>query len=114
MFYNLHLNIQSFRNFKNFALHIGLDFEACAERFGLDVVGEGGEGLVELRMAFHLDGKFGINAILGLEYKLDIPLTLQLDFRPGYGMLFTDEYFYGPDVWNYFDWSLNAGVRYTF
>lgn len=59
-------------------------------------------------------GKFGINAILGLEYKLNIPLTLQLDFRPGYGMLFGEEYWGHANVWNYFDWSLNAGVRYTF
>ena len=59
-------------------------------------------------------GKFGINAILGLEYKLNIPLTLQLDFRPGYGMLFGEEYYGYANVWNYFDWSLNAGVRYAF
>ena len=59
-------------------------------------------------------GKFGINAILGLEYKLNIPLTLQLDFRPGYGMLFGEEYWGRANVWNYFDWSLNAGVRYAF
>ena len=59
-------------------------------------------------------GKFGINAILGLEYKLNIPLTLQLDFRPGYGMLFGEEYYGNANVWNYFDWSLNAGVRYAF
>lgn len=60
-------------------------------------------------------GKFGINAILGLEYKLNIPLTLQLDFRPGYGMLFGYDYYYMNNrVWNYFDWSVNAGVRYTF
>ena len=58
-------------------------------------------------------GKFGINAILGLEYKLNIPLTLQLDFRPGYGMLFGEK-FWGDNVWNYFDWSLNAGIRYAF
>ncbi len=59
---------------------------------------------------FHSDyGKFGVNGILGLEYKFNIPLTLQLDFRPGYGMLFDN------DVRaNYFDWSANLGVRYTF
>ena len=54
-------------------------------------------------------GKFGINTIAGLEYKFNIPLTLQFDFRPGYGLLF-DNYF----TWSYFDWSVNAGVRYTF
>ena len=54
-------------------------------------------------------GKFGINAIAGLEYKLNIPLTLQIDFRPGYGLLFGEHY-----TWSYFDWNLCAGVRYTF
>ena len=71
-------------------------------------------------------GKFGINAILGLEYKLNIPLTLQLDFRPGYGLAFYGEDYIDYDVHgnesksrvhcaiNYFDWSVNAGVRYKF
>lgn len=54
-------------------------------------------------------GKFGVNAILGLEYKFNIPLALQFDFRPGYGLLF-DEY---SDL-SYFDWNLNIGIRYTF
>ena len=55
-------------------------------------------------------GKFGINAMLGLEYKLDIPLTLQFDFRPGYGLFFNDVQYY----LHHFDWSVNVGVRYTF
>ena len=54
-------------------------------------------------------GKFGANGILGLEYKFNIPLTLQFDFRPGYGMLFNDDVDF-----DYFDWSVNVGVRYTF
>ncbi len=54
-------------------------------------------------------GKFGLNAIGGLEYKFGIPLTLQFDFRPGFGLLFDD---YGHA--GYFDWGLNLGVRYTF
>ena len=54
-------------------------------------------------------GKFGINAILGLEYKFNIPLALQLDFRPGYGLLFTDD-----PGWNHFDWNLSLSVRYAF
>lgn len=54
-------------------------------------------------------GKFGTNAIVGLEYKFNIPLTLQFDFRPGYGLIF-DEY----NTLNFFDWNLCAGVRYTF
>ena len=54
-------------------------------------------------------GKFGVNGILGLEYKFNIPLALQLDFRPGYGMLFNEDIDF-----DYFDWSVNLGVRYTF
>ncbi|MBP5412985.1 MAG: hypothetical protein J6Y47_07010 [Bacteroidales bacterium] len=54
-------------------------------------------------------GKFGINAIGGLEYKFNIPLTLQFDFRPGFGMAF-DDYF---DA-EYFDWGVNLSVRYAF
>lgn len=55
------------------------------------------------------NGKFGVNAITGLEYKFNAPVTLQLDFRPGYGLLFDDNW-----DWSYFDWSLNLGVRYAF
>ncbi len=58
---------------------------------------------------YHDLGKFGASAIFGLEYKLNIPLTIQLDFRPGYGMLFGQ---YG--TISYFDWAINGGVRYTF
>lgn len=54
-------------------------------------------------------GKFGANAILGLEYKFNAPVTMQFDFRPGYGMLFNDNSHIG-----YFDWALCLGVRYAF
>lgn len=60
-------------------------------------------------------GKFGINAIGGLEYKFKAPVALQFDFRPGYGMMF---YQYGKKKkWateHYFDWGLGVSVRYTF
>ncbi|MBO4655667.1 MAG: hypothetical protein J5644_08985 [Bacteroidales bacterium] len=63
-------------------------------------------------------GKFGINAMLGLEYKLNIPLTLQFDFRPGYGLWFGEDYYYyghrHSNTVSYFDWSVNAGIRYAF
>lgn len=55
-------------------------------------------------------GKFGVNAITGAEYKFEkIPLSLQADFRPGYGLLFSRR-----NTWSYFDWSLCASARYTF
>lgn len=56
------------------------------------------------------NGKFGANGILGLEYKFSAPVTMQLDFRPGYGLLFNDNDWH----WSYFDWSVNLGVRYAF
>ncbi len=76
-------------------------------------LGESLLGLIETE--YCKQGKFGINAIGGLEYKFNIPLTLQFDFRPGYGMLF---YQYGKKKkWgtdHYFDWGLGVSVRYTF
>lgn len=52
--------------------------------------------------------KIGVNAIGGVEYKFKIPLTIQADFRPGFGFLFNRGYSV-----NYFDWALCVGVRYT-
>lgn len=55
-------------------------------------------------------GKWGINAIAGIEFILNkTPLTIGLDFRPGYGMLFAD----GLSL-HMFDWALAASVRYCF
>lgn len=53
--------------------------------------------------------KAGVNGIFGLEYKLDIPLALQFDFRPGYRCIFNRHF-----ADHKFDWGLNLGVRYTF
>ena len=55
-------------------------------------------------------GKAGAHGILGLEYKFNIPLTLQFDVRPGYRFQFNDDI-----VCNHtFEWSANFGIRYTF
>ena len=58
-----------------------------------------------------ITGKGGAHGIIGLEYKFDIPLTLQLDFRPGYRFQFNHEF-----IGNHtFEWGLPSfGVRYTF
>jgi len=53
-------------------------------------------------------GKVGVNAIGGIEYKFNIPLTLQADFRPGYGLMCGKYY----NI-HYFDWGVNVGLRYT-
>ncbi|MCQ2265513.1 MAG: hypothetical protein MJZ46_05670 [Bacteroidales bacterium] len=53
-------------------------------------------------------GKFGVNAIGGIEYKFNFPMTLQVDFRPGYGLLFDSN----NETFSYFDWGLCVGVRY--
>ena len=60
---------------------------------------------------YNIMGKGGIHSIIGLEYKFNIPLTLQLDFRPGYFFQFNHEF-----IGNHtFEWGLvNLGVRYTF
>ena len=55
------------------------------------------------------NGKAGVNMLFGLEYVFNVPISLQLDFRPGYGLIFNSGY-----TAHYFDWGLNLGVRYTF
>ena len=60
-------------------------------------------------------GKFGLNAIAGIELILvDAPITVGLDFRPGYGMLFANIEDYMPITMHVFDWALAASVRYRF
>lgn len=54
-------------------------------------------------------GKFGINAMMGFEYKFDAPIAISLDFRPGYGMQFDGKKY----LWHYFDWGINFGLRFT-
>ena len=56
----------------------------------------------------YIAGKFGINANVGLAYEIpSVPLVLAFDFRPGYGMLFTNQY-----GGSFFDWKLAFAVRY--
>ncbi len=55
-------------------------------------------------------GKFGFNALAGIEYKFNIPLVLQADIRPGYGMRFIAN----QDTWHFFDWGVCVSVRYVF
>lgn len=56
--------------------------------------------------------KVGLNAMLGMEFMFErIPLSLQLDFRPGYGFYYnfgTDNMFPA-----FFDYAIAASVRYT-
>lgn len=55
-------------------------------------------------------GKFGVNAVGGVELGLNsVPLALSFDFRPGYGLQFNK---YGSG--SFFDWKLVLSVRYIF
>jgi hypothetical protein len=70
------------------------------------------------------NGKFGVNAILGLELVFIFPLTVQFDIRPGYGLLFNSSGYlndsedfntypcYSP--WHHFDWSFGITFRWTY
>lgn len=58
--------------------------------------------------------KWGINLIFGVEYQFQIPLTVQLDFRPGYGKFMAKNT--GTEIvykdYKYYDWSFGLSVRY--
>ena len=53
-------------------------------------------------------GKFGTNAIGGVELKFNFPLAIDFDFRPGYGLTFRN------GTGSYFDWAITASARYCF
>ena len=81
---------------------------------------------------------WGINSVLGLEINLHIPMTIELDFRPGYGLWAGAEtcdhrhkimhksgnysrykykscdYLYDYMIDSFFDWSVNVTVSYKF
>lgn len=61
-------------------------------------------------------GKFGFNAIGGVELKFTkIPLAISCDFRPGYGLGFWGKKVNGEKVSNtlhFFDYEIAVGVRY--
>lgn len=62
-------------------------------------------------------GKFGVNAIGGVEYKFNAPVTVQFDFRPGYGLLFSPYTYKNKKYFekeHYFDWGIGLSIRYTF
>ena len=66
--------------------------------------------------------KFGANAIMGIEYIFfNTPLSIQIDMRPGYGMLFSfsnefNNLFLSNDKnpWHHFDLMIGFSIRYTF
>jgi len=67
------------------------------------------------------NGKVGVNTLLGLEYVfLNKPISLQLDVRPGWSMLFNfdnelKKNFFHPknNPWSHFDWLIGLTLRYT-
>jgi len=57
-------------------------------------------------------GKFGINALCGIEFQAkNAPVAVAFDFRPGYGLGFTNS---PTDFLHMFDWKLGLAVRYAF
>lgn len=72
--------------------------------------GGGGMSLGYADMGEAPGGKFGINAIGGIEADMtNAPIEFTFDFRPGYAMLFAD----GGAIHG-LDWSIVLAVRYTF
>jgi hypothetical protein len=67
------------------------------------------------------DIKFGTNVMMGIElvFKKN-PLAIQIDIRPGYGMLFTFKEEFNnlflpsnKNPWHHFDWLIGCTFRYT-
>ncbi len=77
---------------------------------GIDLSFYGGGGLSLGYADIGADaGKFGINALAGIELNMNAPLAVTFDFRPGYALLFVQ----GGQL-HAMDWALTLAVRYTF
>jgi hypothetical protein len=103
------INVRKNWDFWSLDLNPNLMYQGKIASTGLYWFAGGGLSLGYVFSEYFDYGKFGVNAIAGLEYKFNIPLSLQFDFRPGYGLMFRE---HAND--SYFDWSLNLSVRYTF
>lgn len=63
---------------------------------------------------------WGLNGILGLEINLAIPMTIEFDFRPGYGLFagsIYSDYYYPSSKYirgSFFDFSANVTISYKF
>jgi len=58
----------------------------------------------------NITGKFGVNALCGIEFQAkNAPVAVAFDFRPGYGLGFTDS---SINFLHFFDWKLGLAVRY--
>lgn len=69
---------------------------------------------------------WGLNSILGLEINLTIPMTIEFDFRPGYGLFAgyikddCNSYSCSNIIYHkyiqhsFFDWSVNMTINYKF
>jgi hypothetical protein len=67
------------------------------------------------------NGKFGTNVIIGLEYVFKKPIAIQIEFRPGYAMLYNSTgeiemvwFQTEKNPWSHFDWLVGFTLRYTF
>lgn len=66
--------------------------------------------------------KIGIHGIAGFEWTFKIPLSLQLDIRPGYGILLVSNNFMTSNDWfvitkfpcHFFDFTVAFSIRYRF
>lgn len=78
---------------------------------GLDLLFYGGGGMSIGYADFgeNPGGKFGINALAGIEVTANVPIAFTFDFRPGYALLFAN----GGQI-HALDWSLVLAVRYAF
>lgn len=78
---------------------------------GLDLLfyGGGGMSIGYADLGENPGGKFGINALAGIEVTANVPIAFTFDFRPGYALLFAN----GGQM-HALDWSLVLAVRYAF
>jgi len=60
-------------------------------------------------------GKFGVNVMAGVELGFDdVPVSIQLDLRPGYGLGFLPTDHDQTVTMSFFDWAAALSVRYVF
>ncbi len=80
---------------------------------GIDLDWYAGGGVSFGMIQDGLGGKFGINAVGGIEANMvNAPIAFAVDFRPGYGLGFDDGSFIG--TVHYFDYAIAFSIRYTF